>query len=200
MTVNASPGPSKTSWGGLRPAAGSLRTRPRPRADTRSLGTPAGTGVVTARPSGSSTSRISAGVPSCTGEPSPTSTRTMASPSRRTGISSGCSTCARRLDVLVAPGQVHPEQHAAELRVASTLLDLVGADRLRMPRASPRPEREQRPLGQPSPLDRSARAPSCDRCWPSPAGRTRGCRSLGADASCPCPTSRTVGTGPRARG
>ena len=33
---------------------------------------------------------MSAGVPSCTGEPSPTSVRTIASPSCRSGISSGC--------------------------------------------------------------------------------------------------------------
>src|SRR5437867_7997759 len=62
-----------------------------------------------------------------------------------------------RFDVLVLPGQVHPEQHAAELRVAVAFLDLVGSHRLGMPRTSTRPEREERPLGQPSPLRGSSR-------------------------------------------
>jgi hypothetical protein len=48
--------------------------------------------------------------------------------------------CAR-LDLLVFPSQVHPEQHAPELGVAKALRDLVLSDPLRMPRASSRPER-----------------------------------------------------------
>src|ERR687889_788571 len=53
-----------------------------------------GTGLLKSPPPGNSTSRMSPGVPSSTGEPSPTSTRTIASPSCLTGTSCGLRSCA----------------------------------------------------------------------------------------------------------
>src|SRR5215203_4683527 len=52
-----------------------------------------GTGLLKTPPPGNSTSRMSPGVPSSTGEPSPTSTRTIASPSCLTGTSCGFRSC-----------------------------------------------------------------------------------------------------------
>src|SRR5918997_5386805 len=52
------------------------------------------TGLLKAPPPGNSTSRMSPGVPSSTGDPSPTSTRTIASPSCLTGTSCGPKSCA----------------------------------------------------------------------------------------------------------
>src|SRR5918995_4589276 len=53
-----------------------------------------GTGLLKTPPPGNSTSRMSPGVPSSTGEPSPTSTRTIASPTCLTGTSCGLRSCA----------------------------------------------------------------------------------------------------------
>src|SRR5918998_1124103 len=53
-----------------------------------------GTALLKAPPRPNSTSRMSPGVPSSTGEPSPTSTRTIASPSCWTGTSCGLRSCA----------------------------------------------------------------------------------------------------------
>src|SRR5918993_2586167 len=53
-----------------------------------------GTGLLKAPPRGNSTSRMSPGGPSSTGELSPTSTRTIASPSCQTGTSCGFRSCA----------------------------------------------------------------------------------------------------------
>jgi hypothetical protein len=93
VTLSSSPRPRRTSCGGF------ARRRLAPNAASPSSmkakpWKPGGTGVVTSPPVGNSISRTSAGVPRRTGEPSPTKTRTVASPSCRRGTCSGCSTCA----------------------------------------------------------------------------------------------------------
>src|SRR6266545_1525542 len=63
--------------------------------------------------------------------------------------------CAR-LGMLVLAGQVHPEQHAAELSLGQALTNLVGSNRLGMPYTSSGPECQECALSQSRPLHRSA--------------------------------------------
>ena len=98
---------------------------------------------------------MSAGVPSSTVEPP----RLASGRLRRPRGGSAFVTAPRpgsRLALLVLAGQVHPEQHAAQLG-RPALAELLLTDPLGVPDAPPRPELQQRALGQPRPFDRPAR-------------------------------------------
>jgi hypothetical protein len=77
------------------------------------------------------------GVPSSSGDPSPTSTRTVASPSFRTVISSGNRTRALGSACLSFRGRFTQNSHTPPLGVAQALLALFRADPLGVPRATP---------------------------------------------------------------
>src|SRR2546426_9144509 len=63
-----------------------------------------------------------------------------------------------RLDLLILPGQVDPEQHDAELGPGQALPDLVRSQSVGMPYPSPGPEHQEFSLAQPRPLHCSGRA------------------------------------------
>src|SRR2546422_8845405 len=63
-----------------------------------------------------------------------------------------------RIDLLVLPGQVDPEQHDAKLGAGQALPDLVRSQSVGVPYTSPGPEHQELSLTQPRPLHRPARA------------------------------------------
>src|ERR1700686_5592139 len=112
--------------------------------------------MVTFPPFGISTSRIKPGVPSSTVEPSPTSTRKVASPSLRTGTSFGSTTFAKGSTFLSLRARFTQKRRP---RMVVTL----PSRRSSSPRPSvvdttARPDKENRSFVQPGPLEGASAA------------------------------------------
>ena len=194
VTVNPPPGPSSAICD--RPALAFVRADGRlPLEHPYERVEVAGSmGLENAPPSGSSTSIISPAVPSSTGEPSPTRTRTMASPSWRVGMSSGRSTCDVGSTSLSRRARFTQNRTP---RISPTFPSRSSSAPMPSACHTPRPVRIFRsdPGLQPRPLDRAAWTRWCDPCSRSPTGCTRDCRTRdGGGAVSSAARSGVIGT------
>ena len=156
VTVRAPPEPRTAIWD--RPARRALAPTLASPSSIQTKALKSGsTGALNEPPSGSSTSRISPGVPSSTGEPGPTSVRTIASPSGRRRQLFRLDDLGGRRDVLVRAREVHPEEHAPEL-AGLALAKLIGPDVLCVVHAAASPDLQEATRLKLGPLERPARA------------------------------------------